>query len=203
MTVSLGRMNVSRETIERLEIYASLLTKWNQKINLVSRESLKDLWERHFVDSSQLFHVCPQGGAWLDMGSGGGFPGLVVAILAKGAGSAAEVTLIESDQRKAAFLRSVARETGVTCRIIASRIEAAPPQKAQTVSARALTDLSNLLGFTERHLAPEGTALFPKGRNWKKEVQSASGEWQFDFVPITSWTDPEAAILQIKGVARV
>ena len=200
---NLGPLDVSRETIERLDVFVALLIKWNPKINLVSKRSLDDLWNRHFVDSAQLFDLMPESGPWLDIGSGGGFPGLVVAILKANQKNTQPVTLIESDQRKGAFLRTVARETGVACTVLSKRIETVEPQNAQVLSARALAELPELLQFAERHLASDGTALFPKGANWKKEVERARAQWSFDLVPITSWTEPEAAILQIKGVSRV
>ncbi|GHF35395.1 16S rRNA (guanine(527)-N(7))-methyltransferase RsmG [Seohaeicola zhoushanensis] len=195
--------NVSRETSERLDIYESLLIKWNPKINLVSRNSLAELRSRHFADSLQIYDLAPPEGHWCDLGSGGGFPGLIVAIRAAEAPNPRPVTLIESDQRKAAFLRTAAREMGVACKVLSERIELAEPQNAQVLSARALAELSVLLGFAERHLAPEGLALFPKGASWKKEVDNARREWSFDCQPITSETEPAAAILSIKGVSRV
>lgn len=195
--------NVSRETSERLDIYESLLIKWNPKINLVSRNSLAELRSRHFADSLQIYDLAPPEGHWCDLGSGGGFPGLIVAIRAAEAPNPRQVTLIESDQRKAAFLRTVAREMGVACKVLSERIEMAEPQKAQVLSARALADLSVLLGFAERHLARGGLALFPKGASWKKEVDNARQRWRFDAEPVKSLTEQEAVILKIKGVARV
>ena len=204
MTDNLLRdLNVSRETLARLETYAALLQKWNPRINLVSRNSLADLWTRHIVDSVQVFRVGPETDHWVDLGSGGGFPGLVVAILAAEEMPACRVTLIESDQRKSAFLRTVARETGVSCTVLSERIETAPPQQAGVLSARALADLNTLLSYAERHLAPGGTALFPKGVSWEKEVEEARVQWSFDLDPITSLTEPGAAILKVEGVSRV
>lgn len=199
----LDSQNVSRETFDRLKTYAVLLEKWNPRINLVSRNSLADLWTRHIVDSIQVFRAAPKTDTWVDMGSGGGFPGLVIAILAADEMPDCQVTLIESDQRKSAFLRTVARETGVTCRIMAQRIEAVPPQNAGVISARALADLNTLLGFVELHLRQGGIALFPKGVTWQKEVEDARIQWSFDLDPITSLTEPGAAILKVEGVSRV
>jgi len=195
-------LDVSRETSRRLEIYAALVQKWNPRINLVSRKSLDDLWERHIVDSIQVFRNAPKASHWVDLGSGGGFPGIVAAILAIEDMPEARFTLIESDQRKSAFLRTAARETGANCTVIAKRIEAVDPQNADVLSARALADLSVLLEFAERHLAPGGTALFPKGATWKKELDAARAQWKFDAEPITSQTEPSASILKITGVSR-
>jgi 16S rRNA (guanine527-N7)-methyltransferase len=199
----LDQLNVSRETIERLEKFEEVLLKWNPKINLVSKASLENLWQRHIIDSIQVFNcVDDPGDAWVDIGSGGGFPGVVVAIMAAELSPETKVTLIESDQRKSAFLRTAARECGVPVTVLCQRIEQAPPQKASILSARALADLDLLLEFSELHLAKEGVAVFPKGASWKKEVDKAAERWNFDFEPITSLTETEAVILKIKGVAR-
>jgi 16S rRNA (guanine527-N7)-methyltransferase len=197
------RFNVSRETSERLKIYADTLTKWNPKINLVSRRSLEDLWTRHILDSVQVFEAVEPVETWLDIGSGGGLPGIIVAIMAAEHAPDMSVTLMESDQRKSAFLRSVARECGVNVAVKAERIEHASPVGAGVLSARALADLSDLLRFSKRHLQPGGVSVFPKGASWKKEVDNARKQWRFECEEITSLTEPEAVILKIKGVERV
>ncbi|MDE4192134.1 16S rRNA (guanine(527)-N(7))-methyltransferase RsmG [Phaeobacter gallaeciensis] len=199
----LERLNVSRETLDRLKIFEQVLLKWNPKINLVSRNSLDDLWTRHIIDSVQVFRCVFPPNHWVDIGSGGGLPGVIVAIMAAEESPNTKVTLIESDQRKSAFLRTAARECGAKLTVISKRIEQADPQNADVLSARALADLSLLLEFSERHLSPTGTALFPKGANWKKEVDNARQRWRFDFEPITSLTEPDAVVLKIEGVARV
>jgi len=200
----LDEMNVSRETLDRLYEFENILLKWNPKINLVSKNSLEQLWSRHIIDSVQVFNcVATPGPSWVDIGSGGGFPGIVIAILAAEFSPETSVTLIESDQRKSAFLRSAARECGVSVSVIADRIEKVAPQRASILSARALADLTTLLGFAERHLAETGTTLFPKGQSWKKEVDIARQQWRFEVEPITSLTEPDAVILKIDGVARV
>ena len=198
-----AQLNVSRETLDRLTVFVDLLAKWNPRINLVSRKSMADVWERHIADSVHVLRVAPVARSWVDLGSGGGFPGLVVAILAAEENPEAKITLIESDQRKAAFLRTVSRETGISCTVISDRIEAVLPQHADVLSARALADLTDLLKFVERHLAFGGTALFPKGVTWEKEVAAAQRQWRFDVEPTNSLTKPGAAILKITGVTRV
>lgn len=200
---TLAQLDVSRETIARLEVFASVLQKWNPRINLVSRNSLNELWTRHIMDSIHVYRFAPVAQHWADLGSGGGFPGLIVAILAADESPTTHVTLIESDQRKAVFLRTAARETGVQCSVISQRIESAEPQNADVLSARALAELSVLLGFAERHLKPNGTALFPKGATWQKELDAARQQWHFDLEAIKSPTNPDAAILRIKGISRV
>ncbi|WP_372571538.1 16S rRNA (guanine(527)-N(7))-methyltransferase RsmG [Ruegeria jejuensis] len=200
---ALAGFDVSRETIERLTIYADLVRKWNPKINLVSKPSLETLWTRHFVDSLQVAQIATPNGHWVDIGSGGGFPGLVVAIAAMEIEADLRFTLIESDQRKCAFLRTVLRETGCEAKVLAKRIESVDPQQADIVSARALADLETLFSFCDRHLKPEGVALFPKGVSWKKEVDNAAKQWNFTADAITSLTEPNAVILKIRGNARV
>ncbi|WP_104019952.1 16S rRNA (guanine(527)-N(7))-methyltransferase RsmG [Roseovarius nitratireducens] len=195
--------DVSRETRERLDLYATLIEKWNPRINLVSRASLPHLQARHFEDSAQLHALAPTPVAhWADLGSGGGFPGLVIAILAHETGSPARVTLVESDARKSAFLRTVIRETGIAATVRTERIEKMDPLAADVLSARALADLSALLGYAARHLAPGGTALFPKGATWRQELTEAQSKWHFTSRVDKSRTDPEAVILRVTGVSR-
>ena len=198
------RLNVSRETLEKLVHLSDLLVKWNPKINLVSKSTLSELWTRHILDSAQVYrssHV--SGGKWVDIGSGGGFPGLVVAIMNAGDGNTWDVTMIESDLRKCTFLRTVLRETGCPATVLTERIEKVEPQGADVLSARALADLSQLCVFSERHLKPEGTGLFPKGINWKKEVQDAQESWSFTHEAIKSETQEGAVILKIRELKRV
>lgn len=193
-------IEVSRETDEQLAIFSDLLKKWNPKINLVAPSTLDCLEDRHLRDSAQLLAHAPTGWTdWVDLGSGGGFPGLVVSLMSPGR----NVTLIEADKRKAAFLRAAVRETGANARIVAARIEDVSPLAAQVVSARALAPLKHLLGLVERHLAPEGTALLPKGAGVDGEIEDALETWRFDCEKIPSRTDPRAVILSIGEISRV
>ena len=198
------RPDVSRETFERLELYAALLQKWNPSINLVSRASLGDLWSRHILDSVQIFEMAGHPvGHWVDLGSGGGFPGLVMAIMAKEAGSPTQVTLVESDTRKCTFLRTVIRETGVQAEVINDRIENVAPLAADVLSARALSNLTTLLAYADRHLKPDGIAIFPKGETWRKELEEARAKWCFQYEFAQSKTETGPVILRISGVSRV
>ncbi|MEM8730261.1 MAG: 16S rRNA (guanine(527)-N(7))-methyltransferase RsmG [Pseudomonadota bacterium] len=197
-----ARLSVSRETYERLEIFADLLTKWTPKINLISRASLPDLWTRHILDSIQVYHSAPPAHHWLDLGSGGGFPGIIAAILAAESSPDTRFTLIESDQRKAVFLRNAARACGIAISVLTDRIESAQPQSADVISARALADLSTLLMLATPHATPNSTLLFSKGKSWQKEVQDAQASWSFSYEPVKSKTEPEAVLLVIKGVSR-
>ncbi len=194
---------VSRETLGRLSVYERLIAQWNPAINLVSRSSLADFWGRHALDSAQLLRLAPPGArTWLDLGSGGGFPGLVVAILAAEQRPDLRVTLVESDQRKASFLRTVARETGTAVTVIAERAESVPPAGADVVSARALAPLDRLLPLAERHLAASGVAIFPKGAAWQAEVNTALANWRFSLQNHASLTDPQGAVLVLEGISR-
>lgn len=197
-------MDVSRETFERLELYLETLKKWNRKINLVSPETINHAWDRHIIDSAQVWsvqHGMPS--KWVDIGSGGGFPGMILAILMAETAPEATMTLIESDQRKCAFLRTIKRELGLSVNVIATRIESAESQSADIVSARALAPLDQLLSFARLHMAQNGTALFLKGQSWKKEVADAQTQWNFAWHSHKSITDSNAVILEVKDLVHV
>jgi len=197
------KTDVSRETFERLEVYVALMEKWNPKINLVSKSSLPEIWDRHIWDSAQIFDISVEGTVWADFGSGGGLPGIVLAIFAKECRPDMQFYFVESDQRKCAFLRNVVREIGLNVKVHAERIEELNPIGASVISARALTDLNGLLGFVERHSAKNGVAILPKGETWEKEVLQAQENWSFRYEEITSKTNNNAAILKIKELSRV
>ena len=197
------KTDVSRETFERLEAYVALMEKWNPKINLVSKSSLPEIWDRHIWDSAQIFDISVEGTVWADFGSGGGLPGIVLAIFAKECRPDMQFCLVESDQRKCAFLCNAVREIGLNVKVHAERIEVLEPIGASVISARALTDLNGLLGFVERHSAKNGVAILPKGETWEKEVLQAQENWSFKYEEITSKTNNNAAILKIKELARV
>lgn len=194
---------VSRETAERLEAYEALIRKWNPRINLVSPATLDALWTRHFADSAQLLRLAPETAAhWADLGSGGGFPGLVIAVLAAESRPGLRVTLVESDQRKAAFLQTAGRLLDLGLDVRAERIEALPPLGADVLSARALAPLDILLRHAERHLAPGGVALFPKGATVAAELARALEHWRFSLQKESSKTDAGGVILIIGGISR-
>ena len=193
--------DVSRETSDKLTAYADLLRKWTKKINLVSKSSVDDLEHRHIWDSAQIYE--PFEGEWLDFGSGGGLPAIVIAILAQGEGLKPTMTLMESDQRKATFLRACARELALPLNIVVSRIENVQPTEATVISARALADLDHLLELSAEHLATDGQCLFMKGASWQQEVDAARENWSFSCDARQSHTNPLAAILRIKEIERV
>lgn len=192
---------VSRETLARLEVYAGLLRKWNARINLVSPKSLDELWRRHFWDSAQLFPLLPalsgRQRRLLDLGSGAGFPGLVLAIIGAG-----ETHLVEADQRKAAFLREVARESGCAVTIHASRIEQLSPFTVDVITARALAPLPKLLAYAEPFCGPTTLCLFLKGVGAEQELTAARKDWKMRTRTVSSRSDSRGEILVIEAMHR-
>lgn len=204
MTPNLAGVDVSRETMADLEAFQALVAKWTPKINLIARGTVSEIWERHIVDSVQIYQFAPSSyKKWVDIGSGGGFPGIVVAILGKDAAPDARFVLVESDQRKATFLRTAARELGLQADVIAGRIEDVEKQEADVVSARALTSLSGLASLVQRHIRPDGVALLHKGRQAIHEVADARKNWSFDLEDHPSFTDPDARILAIRRIRAI
>lgn len=196
--------DVSRETLERLSAYAALLVKWQKKINLVAPSTIPLMWSRHILDSAQLLqHMPPGANRWLDLGSGGGFPGLVCAAIAHDRHPMLRVSLVESDQRKAAFLREAARQMGLSVMVHGSRINDLPPHAADVVSARALASLSDLCSMAHVHLAPHGICLFQKGARHADEVEIAKGKWHITYDIIPSVTDPDAVVMRIERLRHV
>ena len=199
--MELAGLDVSRETVARLEAFASLTAKWTPRINLIAKGTIDQIWERHIVDSAQIYHLAPEAfGKWVDLGSGGGFPGIVVAAVAREKQPEARFVLIESDQRKSTFLRTAARELDVNVTVLSTRIEDAPPQQADIVSARALASLQTLLPLIRRHLQPEGRALVHKGRQAGHEITEARADWSFALEDHPSITDPDARLLDIQRI---
>ncbi|NDV02774.1 16S rRNA (guanine(527)-N(7))-methyltransferase RsmG [Pseudoroseicyclus tamaricis] len=203
MTALLPGVDVSRETLERLETFSELLTKWTARINLIAPGTVGDVWQRHVIDSAQLFPLAPPDFShWADLGAGGGLPGLVMAIIAAEKAPAARFTLVESDKRKATFLRQATREISLTARILDQRIEAVPPLAADVISARALKPLPELLTLLTPHLAPGGRAILPKGRRAEEELAEAATSWHFDLIRTPSMTDPDATLLTLERIRR-
>ncbi|RVV98020.1 16S rRNA (guanine(527)-N(7))-methyltransferase RsmG [Mesobaculum littorinae] len=191
--------HVSRETVEKLRAFERLVLKWSPAINLISKNDLPSIWQRHILDSLQILTHASDWTTWTDIGSGGGFPGVIVACAAS---SSQSVTMIESDARKAAFLRTAVREIGLPAQVIAQRIEDAPPQKADIVSARALAPLEKLLGLSVPHLKDSGTAIFLKGNRYEAEIRDADAAWTFSCAVHDSKTAPDGKILLIGDIRR-
>ena len=194
--------DVSRETIKKLEEYVALVVKWNPKINLISKGDLENIWDRHIEDSAQivsLTEICP---TWVDLGSGGGFPGIVVAILLKSISPSTKVVLVESDGRKATFLRQVALKLNLNCDVLNKRIEVISIKENTILSARALATLPKLLDIIEPLTHKDTVCLFMKGKNFSKELKLAQDTWSFDCDVVESRTNAEAAVLVIRNICR-
>jgi 16S rRNA (guanine527-N7)-methyltransferase len=194
-----ARTDVSRETLARLEIYAGLLRRWQSSINLISRSSLEDLWRRHFLDSAQLAPLVEKHPARIvDLGSGAGFPGLVLAVMGAGA-----LHLVESDARKCAFLAEVIRATGAPATLHHARIEALSLPRFEVVTARALAPLDRLLAYAEPHFAANGACLFLKGRRLEEELTQARDRWKMSIELFPSIADPGGTVVRLREIARV
>ncbi len=196
--------HVSRETQERLEQYYGLLLKWQERINLISPATVKDAWDRHFVDSVQLLPLIPDTAKTLyDLGSGAGFPGMVLAV----ARGDIAVTLVESDAKKCAFLQSVSRETGAKVSVANERIERVAERLAapDVITARALASLELLLKYCRPWILanPELVLIFPKGEQAAQEMEAArAADWIFDVAETVSETDRNARILTLSNISR-
>jgi 16S rRNA (guanine527-N7)-methyltransferase len=200
---ALSSFDVSRETKDKLAVMASELARWQSIKNLVGPATLDEVWSRHIADSLQLLALAPAARTWLDLGSGAGFPGLVVAIA--GAGHGLVVDLVESNDRKCAFLRHVIRLTGAPARVHADRLETVLPRfagKTDIVSARALAPLDQLLAWTEPLLTTGTVGLFPKGRDVAAELTQARRSWTVAAEILPSRTDSSAGIVRITSLSR-
>lgn len=191
--------NVSRETMLKLDQYGQLLKKWNKAINLVAPSTIPHFWIRHVLDSAQIVSIIPDNAkTWADIGSGAGFPGLVVSCLRPDI----HVTCLESDKRKSVFLQTIIRDLGLNASVIAERIENVPPLGVDIISARALAPINALLGYADRHLTKTGHAILLKGSGYKQEIKAARQNWAFDIKAHPSKTDPEAAVLFLGDIKR-
>ena len=189
---------VSRETLARLEAYAELLTRWSARINLVGRDTIPDLWRRHILDSAKLWTFVPD---WvqsiIDLGSGAGLPGLILAIL-----GVPGMELVEADSRKCAFLREAIRITETAAIIRPCRIEAVPRHPVDVVTARACAPLDRLLGLAEPFLSPDSECLFLKGERVEEELTLARKHWTMTESAYQSRSDPRGVVLRLQQVAR-
>lgn len=196
---------VSRETVDKLERFVDYFQKWSSKINLIAPSTEEHLWTRHILDSLQVANLVPDPKQWIDLGSGGGFPGVVIAILLAERGSG-WVHLVESNHKKAAFLRSALLETGARGSVHAARIEDVWKEGlvADVVSARALASLDKLLEYAEPWLASrtDVRGIFHKGRDYAAEVDKARDRWLFDLVLHRSAVEADSVILEVTGLSR-
>ena len=197
-------LDVSRETLVKLDNLLALVEKWNPAINMVAPGSLADAWQRHVLDSAQVFQfIPPLTRKVADFGSGAGFPGLVLAIMAQAARPNLRMTLVESDKRKAVFLNQAAQQLGLSATVLTDRAEVLAPLGADVVTARALAPLATLCGIAGRHLGAGGVAVFPKGGQAAKELEEAAAHWNFQVDEAQSKTDPAGRILTLKSIQNV
>lgn len=196
-------LDVSRETRERLSIYVDTLLRWNQKINLIGRTTMSEVWRRHIMDSAQLSHLAHNATSWVDLGSGAGLPALVIAAMRMDQEHAFSMTVIESDQRKCAFIAEAARKMCVPVNVVNSRIETAPPYGYDVISARALAPLAKLLGYAARFRTSETICLFPKGARVDLELTEAAEAWHMTYERHRSAVDEASVILEMKEFERV
>lgn len=193
----LNEWDVSRETISKLEIYHALLLKWNDKINLIAPSTITDIWQRHFWDSLQCIpYLEDRGKKIVDFGSGAGFPALPLS-----AAGFTNITLIESDERKGHFLKTVIRELSLPAKIMTDRIEKLDPLEADMIMARACASLDTLLSYAKPHLNRGRKCIFLKGKNAQEEIKLARQNHQFDVIIHKSFTDPEGCILEIQNLS--
>ena len=195
---------VSRETIERLNIYVDRLVEWQKKTNLVAPSTLNDIWERHIADSLQCIAIKPHALSWLDLGSGGGLPGMVIAA-ALAEREDAHITLVESNRKKTAFLRQVNRQMNSGAKILTGRIEEVGQlgNSPEIVTARALTALPKLLELVYPWLSTGAVGLFHKGREYRRELADCDGLWRFDLICHESRIATDSVILEISNLQRV
>ena len=191
-------VDVSRETLARLAAHVALLEKWHNTVNLVGRGTLSDIWRRHILDSAQLYNLLPSPlGRVVDLGSGAGFPGLVLAIM-----GAEDVELIEANTRKCAFLQEVARATNTRVTINNDRIEGKSPRIAAVVTARALAPLPRLLDYAKAYVGPETICLFLKGQRLHEELTDAKKTWKMGVTTIPSLSDAGGSVLCLRKLSR-
>lgn len=188
---------VSRGTHQRLESFALLLKKWQTKINLISKSDVDNLWQRHIVDSAQAIQYIPRGSRIVDLGSGAGFPGIILSILGAG-----EITLIESDGRKSAFLLEAISTLGLRASVLTKRIEDVSEGGFDVVTARGLTSLKELLPMAFPLMGDGAFCLFHKGKKWAIEIEEAKQEWVFDQTIFESATDKTGVIVKLSAIRK-
>lgn len=195
--------NVSRETYDRLKAYEATLHEWQERMNLVSKNSLEQAWERHFLDSMQLFELLPEDAKTvMDLGSGAGFPGMVLAIMAQEKTPYLNFRMIESIKKKTVYLNYVNETLGVNAEIINERIEKIPVQKVDVITSRALASLNDLLSYSRPFCKRTTQCIFLKGRSYQDELHEAKGNWKFDLEIKNSQQSSDGVILLISNIRQ-
>ena len=195
--------NVSRETLDLFCEYEALLSKWNKKINLVSKNSLFDIWERHFLDSGQIInHVEASGKRWVDLGSGAGFPGLVVALLLRDRKIDSDIILVEKNLKKVFFLNEVVRKLDLNVKVLNKNIRTIEPLNADILSARAFSELNELIELAYYHRKERGICLFLKGENYRWELDKTLNYWFFDYDVVDSFSNSSGNIIRVRNILK-
>ena len=195
--------NVSRETLNSFCEYQTLLAKWNKKINLVSKNTLANLWERHFLDSGQIInHVDALGKRWVDVGAGAGFPGLVVALLLKDRKIDCDMILVEKNTKKVFFLNEVIRKLNLNVTVVNKNVESIESLNADILTARAFSELKKLVELALFHRKEKGVCLFLKGENYRFELDKTLNYWFFDYDVFDSLSNSSGKIIRVKKIFK-
>ena len=199
----LKSFNVSRETLIGFCEYESLLLKWNSKINLISKNTLTDIWSRHFLDSGQIIkHVDASRKRWIDIGSGAGFPGLVIALLLRDRKIDCELILVEKNTKKVFFLNEVIRKLDLNVKVVNDDIGTLEPLKADILTARAFSELNYLIQIAHIHRVDEGICLFLKGKNYRFELDKTLNYWFFDYDMVDSLSSSSGKIIRVRKIVK-
>ena len=195
--------NVSRETLNSFCEYQTLLAKWNKKINLVSKNTLANLWERHFLDSGQIInHVDASGKRWVDVGAGAGFPGLVVALLLRDRKIDCDMILVEKNTKKVFFLNEVIRKLNLNVKVVNKNVESIESLNADILTARAFSELKKLVELALFHRKEKGVCLFLKGENYRFELDKTLNYWFFDYDVFDSLSNSSGKIIRVKKIFK-
>ena len=198
------KYDVSRETFLKLKSYQQLLSEWQGKFNLISNSTLDTAWERHFLDSAQLFKFIPKNAkVMFDFGSGAGFPGLVLAIMANEKTPYLKINLVEATTKKTLYLNFVKEQLGINVNIINDRIEKIIPQRADIITSRALASLEELFQYVYKFCSRQTVCIFPKGKKYSEEISEASKEWSFDCRIVPSEVSEEGVVLVITKIKKL
>lgn len=197
-------INVSRETFEKLEKYVELVKKWQKSVNLISNTTINQIWERHICDSVQLIGFMDiDSNNFFDIGSGAGFPGLVLSIILSEKNPTAVVELVESDRKKCLFLNEVKRQLGLNVKISNQRIEKLDDNKYDVITSRALASLDKLFDYVYRFCNERTKLIFPKGENFESEILEAKEKWCFDYKVEISKTNEKAVVLIVENLHKI
>ena len=191
--------NVSRETCEKIDKYLSILDSWRNQLNLIGPNEWERIWERHILDSHQLRKFIPESARIVDIGTGAGFPGVILAASASGSG---HISLIESSAKKCKFLQTVVEQTKLPISIVNARIESVDKISADFVTARAVAPLEKLIEYTLPALETGATALFHKGHSYTTELESAQVRWNLDYKVLPNEYSSNGVIIKISGAKR-